>query len=274
MLLKPVKILVFIGVLILLFYAPILAAHHAAALEVFSGKVVGVVDGDSIKVMHDGKAEQIRLNGIDCPERRQSFGKRAKEATSQLAFGKEVTVKPKTQDKYKRTVAEVELPDGTNLNQELVKQGWCWWFRKYAPNDETLKLLEEEATKKKLGLWIEPNPVTPWDFREARGEEAAKKKRQKGEKKRLNEGSAFGLSSSSSFSVPELTQRWFKETPVTVSPDASSIYRLPILGNRRSGIYHRPDCPNYGEIAPKNKVSFDREEEAVAEGYRLALNCP
>ena len=23
--------------------------------------------------------------------------------------------------------------DGLNLNQELVKQGWCWWYRKYAP---------------------------------------------------------------------------------------------------------------------------------------------
>ena len=54
----------------------------------FKGKVVGVIDGDSIRVMHEGKAEQIRLSGIDCPEDGQAFGQRAKQATSSLSFGK------------------------------------------------------------------------------------------------------------------------------------------------------------------------------------------
>lgn len=87
----------------------------------FNGKVVGVIDGDSIRVMHDGKAEHIRLSGIDCPEKGQSFGKRAKRATSSLSFGKIASVQPITTDRYGRTVARVSLPDGMNLNHELIK---------------------------------------------------------------------------------------------------------------------------------------------------------
>ena len=34
------------------------------------------------------------------------------------------------QDKYKRTPADVLLPDGTHVNHTLVKEGWCWWYRK------------------------------------------------------------------------------------------------------------------------------------------------
>ena len=83
------------------------------------------------------------------------------------------SVQPRTTDRYGRTVAEVGLSDGVNLNQELVKQGWCWWFIKYAPNNQVLKNLEKQARKQKLGLWIDPNPVPPWEFRKAR---AAKRK--------------------------------------------------------------------------------------------------
>lgn len=130
----------------------------------FVGKVVGVIDGDSIRVMHEGKAEQIRLIGVDCPEKRQPFGTRAKEYTSELAFGKEVTVYGKSRDRYGRTLAEVLLPDGRSLNQALLSAGLAWWFRKYS-KDLRLGELERQARNAKLGLWAEPNPVPPWDWR-------------------------------------------------------------------------------------------------------------
>jgi len=60
---------------------------------------------------------------------------------------------------YKRTSADVLLPDGMNLNQELVKQGWCWWYRKYAPENTALKELEAEAREGRKGLWADPQPV-------------------------------------------------------------------------------------------------------------------
>src|SRR4051795_3421063 len=89
----------------------------------FTGKVVAITDGDTIKVMHDGVAEKIRLWGIDCPESKQPFGTRAKQFTGDLAFGKEVQVHVRDVDRYHRTVAEIVLRDGRNLNQELVRAG-------------------------------------------------------------------------------------------------------------------------------------------------------
>ena len=87
--------------------------------EQFVGKVVGISDGDTLSVMCAGKAVQVRLFGIDTPERTQAFGTRARQYTSELAFAQLVTVTVKDQDRYGRLVAEVVLPDGRSLNQEL-----------------------------------------------------------------------------------------------------------------------------------------------------------
>jgi micrococcal nuclease len=86
-----------------------------------------------------------------------------------LAFGKEVvTVKVRDKDRYGRTVADVILPDGRNLNHKLVKAGYAWWFRKYAPHDRELERLEKEARDAKRGLWSDPRAIPPWEFRKQR----------------------------------------------------------------------------------------------------------
>ena len=119
-------------------------SHSNPAFSV-SGHVLAVLDGDTIEVLHNTHAERIRLNGIDCPEKGQAYGKRAKQAASELVFGKQVTLQTHGLDKYGRTIADVLLPDGTNVNHELVKQGWCWWYRKYAPGNVILEELERRA---------------------------------------------------------------------------------------------------------------------------------
>jgi len=134
----------------------------------FSGPVVSVLDGDTIEVLNGHHTERIRLSGIDCPEKGQAFGQRAKQAASALAFGKDVTIQTHGHDKYKRTLGDVILPDGMNLNQELVEQGWCWWYRKYAPGDTVLEELEKSAREAKKGLWVDPAPIPPWVYRKAR----------------------------------------------------------------------------------------------------------
>ena len=134
----------------------------------FSGPVVSVLDGDTLEVLHHNRAERIRLSGIDCPEKGQAFGKRAKQAVSTLAFRKEVTIQNHGHDKYRRTLGDVILSDGTNVNQELVKQGWCWWYRKYAPEDTVLEGLERDARDAKKGLWVDLQPVPPWEWRRSR----------------------------------------------------------------------------------------------------------
>src|SRR6476646_2143034 len=91
---------------------PLLAAD-------FTAQVVGVLDGYTIEVLHNTRAERIRLNGIDCPEKGQAYGKKAKQAASTLVFGKQVTLQTHGLDKYGRTIADVHLPNGTNVNHEL-----------------------------------------------------------------------------------------------------------------------------------------------------------
>ena len=148
-----------LGILLLLF------TSTSGSAQDFSGSVVGVLDGDTFDVLHNGKAERIRLSRIDCPEKGQAYGKRAKQAASALTFGKEVTIQTHGKDYRKRTLGDVILPDGTNVNQELVKHGWCWWYRKYAPGDTVLEWLENEAREAKKGLWADPQPVPPWEWR-------------------------------------------------------------------------------------------------------------
>lgn len=63
-----------------------------------------------------------------------------------------------------RTIGTVLLPNDTNLNHELVKAGMGWWYRKDAPDNETLKNLEAEARVAKRGLWVDPNPLPPWEW--------------------------------------------------------------------------------------------------------------
>jgi endonuclease YncB( thermonuclease family) len=155
-------------VLILLLLAP-----TTARAADFPAKVVGISDGDTLTALKPDKTQvKIRLQGIDAPEAGQDFATRSKQAASALAFGKSVTVRPTGTDRYNRTLAEVVLPDRRSLNHELVRQGMAWWFRKYAPNDRELERLEAEAREAKRGLWSQPNPIPPWDWRAGKSQPA------------------------------------------------------------------------------------------------------
>jgi len=134
----------------------------------FSGPVVSVSDGDMIEVLHNTHPEHVSLSGIDCPEKGQAYSDRAKQAASALVFGRDVILQTHGQDKYGRTLADVFLLDGTNINHALVKAGWCWWNRTYAPLDTELEKLEMEARNAKKGLWADPAPIPPWAYRKAR----------------------------------------------------------------------------------------------------------
>jgi endonuclease YncB( thermonuclease family) len=87
----------------------------------FTGSVISVLDGDTIEVLHNHHPERIRLNGIDCPEKGQAYGNNAKQAASALVYGKEGTLETHGLDKYGRTIADVLLLDGTNLNYTFIK---------------------------------------------------------------------------------------------------------------------------------------------------------
>ena len=87
------------------------------------GPVVSVLDGDTLEVLHNSRHERVRLSGIDCPEKGQAFGNKARQAVAAFVYGKQVMLQTHGQDRYGRTLAHVLLPDGTNINHQLVKEG-------------------------------------------------------------------------------------------------------------------------------------------------------
>ena len=155
----------------------------------------------------------------------------------------------------------VILRYGTNVTHALVKDGWCWWYRKYAPLDTELESLEKAAREAKKGLWVDPAPIPPWVYRKAKRGQS------------LDLSDLVPLEGDTEESTASRGPPQFGAAQPDPSPEiASSPY--PIIGNRKSHIYHRPDCPNYSQIAPHNRVTFNSEAEAEAAGYRLARNCP
>lgn len=130
-----------------------------------TGKVIAVKDGDTIEVLLNGKVQRVRFGHIDCPEKNQPFGTKAKVYTSDKCFGKAITLLHFGQyDRNKRLIAEVILLNGDTLNRELVKAGLAWHYKKYSA-DSMYSLLENKARLTKKGLWVEKEPVAPWLWR-------------------------------------------------------------------------------------------------------------
>lgn len=138
---------------------------QAALAADFKGKVVTVIDGDTLMVLNGQTAQKVVLFAIDCPEIGQDAGAAAKEFTAGRVLKKEVTVKDHGRDNYGRTIGEVILDDGTNLNKELVTSGLAWWTKKFAPQATDYGDLERAARTEKKGLWAAADPMAPWIYR-------------------------------------------------------------------------------------------------------------
>ena len=141
---------------------PLLAAEY-------SGKVVGVHDGDTITLLvPDGasfKQVKVRLGEIDTPESKQPYGERAKQTLSDLAYNKPARVVVQDTDKYGRTVGRVYV-GSLDVNAEMIRQGAAWAYRQYL-KDQSLLALEAEAKTAKRGLWALPEAerMPPWEWR-------------------------------------------------------------------------------------------------------------
>ena len=179
-----------------------------AVSQAWQGKVVKISDGDTIEVLHNGIAEKIRLYGIDCPEKKQDFGERAKQFTSDKVFSKIVEVDPVVKDRYGRTVGIVYRNDRQSLNEELVIYGFAWVYLQYCDRSQCSEWTkqEKEARAKKAGLWAMNSPVSPWDFRRNKGSDTAYRP--------------------------------------TADPQQTAVYH----GNFSSGIFHKPGCRGYNCI--------------------------
>lgn len=156
-----------------------------------------------------------------------------------MVFGKTVTVEWVKRDRYGRVLGRVLL-DGQDINLAQLKAGLAWYYRAYESDIEPARRkpyadAEAEAKAAKRGLWTDPNPQPPWDFRRT------------------------GAATVTRDSGPATTQ---------------SVTGGKIIGNRNSMIFHAPNCPDYARVSERNRVYFSTEAEAQRAGYRKARNCP
>jgi len=197
------------------------------------GKVVNVSDGDTIKVLHDGQQVKVRLYGIDCPERSQSYGHKAREVAASMVAGRTVNVEVKDIDRYGRSVGLVSI-DGVSLNEAMVRNGYAWVYQQYCKErfcSDWINL-ESMARRQQKGMWADPHIIPPWDWRHS--------------------GSK---------------QQFYKPTSGVVgkshiqSSDVAGGYH----GNVRSHKFHRAGCQHYN---CKNCTAiFGSREEAIQAGY-------
>jgi endonuclease YncB( thermonuclease family) len=128
------------------------------------GKVVSIADGDTITLLDAAKVQhKIRFQGIDAPEKKQAFGTKSKEVLSEKIGEKEVVVTWKEKDRYGRILGEVMLGN-RHINLEMVQDGMAWHYKQYSKSKE-LANAEDAARKAEEGLWVDKEPVPPWEFR-------------------------------------------------------------------------------------------------------------
>jgi endonuclease YncB( thermonuclease family) len=144
---------------------------HAAELKPYYARVLSVIDGDTVIVEHGKRRITVRLAGIDAPERTQAWGDVARDALTGSVLRKEVRVLPQAVDDYGRTVGVLELA-GRDINREQVRKGYAWEYS-FHHSDHALVALQNEARAARRGLWSQPNPQAPWDYRKAQGGAAA-----------------------------------------------------------------------------------------------------
>ena len=145
-------------------FAFVLAATAAAQAGELRGRVVVVADGDTLTILDAGRQQhRIRLAEIDAPEKRQPFGQRSKQSLSDLCYGRDAAIEDGGRDRYGRTIGRVSCA-GIDASAEQVRRGMAWVFDRYA-TDRSLYAIQDEARAARRGLWRDPQPVPPWEYR-------------------------------------------------------------------------------------------------------------
>ena len=151
----------------------------SSATADITGKVVAVIDGDTIKILDDSRVQhKIRLTGIDAPEKAQPFGNASRKHLASIVAGRVVRIETLKNDRYGRVLGKVWVQPGDcpdcgktlNANHAQILAGMAWWYQDYAKDQSAqdrgrYESAVNEARKRKLGLWSEPDPVPPWAWR-------------------------------------------------------------------------------------------------------------
>jgi endonuclease YncB( thermonuclease family) len=238
MTLKPFKIfLLLISLLFLQFN------NNAANAETIKGILDSVIGGDTITITSKGKIVEIRLFGIDTPEKTQAFGQIARNFTGGKASKGEIRVESitKTKDHDGKTMAIVFV-NGINLNEQIVSQGFGWVSRQHCNESfcaDWLKL-ESNAKASHKGLWADTNPSPPWEYRQ----------------NQLSGSKNKGLELAA---IPS--------AGVKIVSGASAAYH----GNTGKHVFHSAACKEFN--CPTCTVNFNSISEALDAGYRPHPEC-
>jgi endonuclease YncB( thermonuclease family) len=125
-------------------------------------KILKVVDGDTITYCKDNKKQRGRLSDIDAPELKQEFGVTSKNFLSSLLSNQVVTITKDGVDYYKRNLITLEIA-GENINKIMVSHGYAWSYSR--SNNNEIFGLELVARENNLGLWSNPEVISPKQFR-------------------------------------------------------------------------------------------------------------
>jgi len=149
------------------------APTRQATAQIIDGVVVGVHDGDTVTLLDETQTQhRIRLRGIDAPESRQPFGTRSKQSLSDLAFRREARAHCAVIDRFGRPVCAVSV-GGIDVGLHQISHGMAWHFERFArdqpPHERAAYAAAQRAAQQaRRGLWSDPQPVAPWDWRQAR----------------------------------------------------------------------------------------------------------
>ncbi len=129
----------------------------------FSGKVIAVLDGDTLLVLRNGNPVKVRLAEVDAPEKAQPYGAASRESLAGMVTGKRIRVAGRAVDDYGRLVATVYAGD-LNVNHEQVRRGMAWEYSRYHSNRE-LVALQQDARQAGRGLWAGEGGIEPSQWR-------------------------------------------------------------------------------------------------------------
>lgn len=221
--------------------APAIAGPAGNPGNRFAATVTDILDGDTVDVTGPSGAARIRLEGIDAPEHGQAYGTESTQHLAALISAKSVTLECENETSYGRLICKILLPNGEDVCLDEVKAGMAWHYKQYqdeqsAADRQAYAAAECAAMKAKLGLWSDPHPEQPQDFRHGTNSPL------------LLDTNGCRRSS---------------------EPNSG-----PVVGNRRSHIFEWPGCPYYSYISSTNEVPFPNPQAAEAAGYRPAHNCP
>lgn len=163
----------FTGLLVMRLFSALIASlliSATAYADQINGRVVGVLDGDTIDVIDASNHQyRIRFAGIDAPEKSQAFGQVSKKSLSNMVYNQVVTIEYKETDRYGRVIGVVKA-NGTDINLEQVKAGLAWHYKQFQKNQsaqdrELYSNAEAQAKAGRIGLWADASPTPPWDYR-------------------------------------------------------------------------------------------------------------